>query len=307
VIAALTSGIGSRLADRWAAALLSPAFAFWAIGALAWLWTRPAEVEQMLDDLARLSPLAQAAASVGALLVVVASGFAVERLALPALRLLEGYWPPALRNRAAGRARRRLQANEDRWQQLYARWESGAASDAETAELLAVERRLAVLPAQSAQVMPTRLGNVLRAAESRPADFYGLDAVRCWPRLWLLLPDAVKVELGAARAELDAAATWWIWAVLIAVWGLLTPWAVLVAAAAALLAYVALLAAATRFGELLGATFDLHRGLLYDALGWPRPSRPDEERARGEALTQALVRGPGAASVQLVEPPSPRT
>ena len=304
MIEALTSGIGSRLADRWAAALLSPAFAFWAVGALAWVWTGPDAVERTLDDLAQLSPLAQAAASVGVLLGVAASGFTVERLALPVLRLLEGYWPPALRTRAAARARRRLQANEDRWQQLYARWESGVATDAETAELLAVERRLAVLPTESSQVMPTRLGNVLRAAESRPADFYGLDAVRCWPRLWLVLPDAIKAELGAARADLDAAATWWVWAVLIAVWAFLTPWALLIAAAAVLLAYSALLAAATRFGELLGATFDLHRGLLYDALGWPRPSRPDEERARGEALTQALVRGPGAPAVQLAEPPA---
>jgi hypothetical protein len=294
VIDALTAGLGGKLAERWAAVLLSPAFAFWATGAAAWVWTRPEAAERTLDDVARLSSLAQAAVSVGVLLVVAASAFVVERLAFPVLRLLEGYWPPALRAPAAARHRRRLLANEERWQELYARWESQAATEAEAMELAAVERRLAAMPTQAAQVMPTSLGNVLKAAESRPSEFYGLDAVACWPRLWLVLPDGVKAEVGAARADLDAAATWWTWAALTAVWAFLTPWALLLAVGAVVLAYVALLAAATRFGELLGAVFDLHRGLLYGALGWAQPADPEEERLRGEALTQALVRGPTA-------------
>jgi len=44
-------------------------------------------------------------------------------------------------------------------------------------------------PAESDRHMPTKLGNILRAAELRSKDKYGLDAVICWPRLWLLLPD----------------------------------------------------------------------------------------------------------------------
>jgi hypothetical protein len=74
-------------------------------------------------------------------------------------------------------------------------------------------------------------------------------------------------------------------------WTFLTPWALLLAAIACALTYPAVVGAAARFGELVDATFDLHRGLLYDALGWPRPDSGESERDRGEALTQALWRG----------------
>ena len=296
MIESITAGLGGRVAERWAALLLSPAVAFWALGAGAWVWAWPDSAGDTIDRLATLSPLAQGAIGVGALLVVAASGFVVEQSASMVLRVLQGYWPGWLRAPLASRHRKRLEADDDLWQKLYAQWESGAATEAEAAELLTVERRLAQLPGRAEQIMPTQLGNVLRAAESRPHDWYGLDAVRCWPRLWLVLPDPVKAELSAARAQLDAAATWWSWGALTAVWTVFTPWALLVAAVGCGLAYPVLVGAAARFGELVDATFDLHRGLLYDALGWERPDNPEAERARGEALTQALWRGDVSAA-----------
>ena len=51
--------------------------------------------------------------------------------------------------------------------------------------------------------MPTRLGNILRAAESYPHDRYGADAVLTWPRLFPLLPDRLTASLTAARAEIE--------------------------------------------------------------------------------------------------------
>lgn len=66
-------------------------------------------------------------------------------------------------------------------------------------------------PSQPNRLMPTKLGNILRAAESRPYDKYGLDAVICWSRLWLLLPDGVKKELQEARSNLNTAARFWLW------------------------------------------------------------------------------------------------
>ena len=298
--AALWSGLGGKLAERWVTALFSPAFAFWAAGAAAWLWTRPnvAGRERVVDDLSGLSDLAQALILIGALLVAAASAVVVERLALPVVRMLEGYWPRALwplRRLLTARTARRKAADEQRWGELQARWDDGHATREETAELIALERRLSYLPTDENELMPTRLGNVMRAAESRPYEKYGLEAVRCWPRLWLTLPDSTKLEIGAAGENLNASATWWTWGALLAVWTVFTPLALVVAAVAATLAYVALLSSAARYGELVEAAFDVHRGLLYDALGRPRPDQPDE-RPAGEALTHLLLRGPAPAS-----------
>ena len=60
--------------------------------------------------------------------------------------------------------------------------------------------------------MPTRIGNILRAAETRPYDHYGLEAVIVWPRLWLVLPDSARQELSTARASLDSSVAAVIWA-----------------------------------------------------------------------------------------------
>lgn len=73
--------------------------------------------------------------------------------------------------------------------------------------------------------MPTRLGNTLRAAEQRPLEKYGLDAIVCWSRLLLLLPDAVKQELNAARADLNTAARLWLWSLLFIIWSVWGWWA----------------------------------------------------------------------------------
>lgn len=59
------------------------------------------------------------------------------------------------------------------------------------------------MPAHANRLMPTRLGNVLRAAESGVEDKYGIDPVPCWPALWLVLPDETRTEVTAARASLD--------------------------------------------------------------------------------------------------------
>jgi hypothetical protein len=292
MIESIAVGLGGTIAARWAALLLSPTFGFWALGAAAWIWTNRLAASAVIAHVATLSSLAQGVLSVGALLVVVASGFVVEQAAATILRVLQGYWPVPLRAMLVGRYRKRLSRDDDLWQKLYARWNSDSATDTEEAELLTVERRLAQLPARPEELMPTLLGNVVRAAESRPYYWYGLDAVRCWSRMWLVLPDSTKTEISAARADLDTAATWWTWAALTAVWTVFTPWALLVALVGCWLSYRALVGAAARFGELVGAAFDLHRGLLYDALGWQRPDGAEAERAQGKLLTQALWRGP---------------
>ena len=79
-------------------------------------------------------------------------------------------------------------------------------------------QRLRRFPDEQQYFMPTRLGNLLKAAELRPLSKYGLDSVICWPRIWLLLPESAKTELVNARADLDTGARIWSWSILFLVW-----------------------------------------------------------------------------------------
>jgi hypothetical protein len=56
------------------------------------------------------------------------------------------------------------------------------------------------------RLMPTRLGNALRAAEDRAGERYGLDTVTTWPRLFPLIPDKLAAGVIDLRNQLDLAA-----------------------------------------------------------------------------------------------------
>lgn len=152
-------------------------------------------------------------------------------------------------------------------------------------------RWLQTTPERDDLRMPTRLGDVLRAAEHRPATSYGLDAVICWGALWLVLPTEVRTELTQARVALDGAVRGWLWGALFLVWTPFSWWVVLVGVGIPLLSYrFGILPRAVAFGRLIVTSYDLHRMTLYDALHLPRPVSPDQERATaGKRVTAALA------------------
>lgn len=55
--------------------------------------------------------------------------------------------------------------------------------------------------------------------------------------------------------------------------------------------YTWILDAANLYADLIKATFDLYRHLLYASLRWQLPTEPSEERRVGEQLTEYLFRG----------------
>ena len=285
-------GVGGKLAEKWVATLLTPAFVFWVGGAIATLqkigWKQPSDWFYQQPE-----PL-QIAILIAGFCVIAASAFVVQRFDLAVLRFLEGYWYPWLRP-----IRRWLIAREGkRSQQMGDRWQ--ALSQINPSQLTAEQRdELVQLDWQQQQIplpgqlMPTRLGNILRAAERRPLEKYGLDAVICWSRLWLLLPESVKKDLQEARADLNAAARIWLWSVLFMGWaGVGAWWAIPLGVAAAVFAYYGwAIAAASTYGDLIEASFDLYRHLLYQSLRWNLPPDPSEERRVGRELTEYLWRG----------------
>ena len=293
VISDFVSSTQGRLAERWAAVILTPAFVFWTLGLLAWVieqgWSAGwAELGRWMS--ARSNP-EQLALLSGGLLVLNASGVLVARLATPLTRALEGYgWPRSLRARAVEVRRRRIGRDEQLLQEIAKELAKGRL--ARTAQYATLDSRLHRVPPDPVDRMPTDFGDLLRRAERMPYHKYGLDPVKCWTAFWLVLPEEVQAQLNEARGELDRAVTAVAWALISCVW-LVWAWWVL---PLGLLASVAIYLGWVRYGaesyaRSLESAFDLYRWRLYEALRLPLPTSPAIEPALGEALTDYLWRG----------------
>jgi hypothetical protein len=297
------------------------------------------EISATATWLYRLPGLAQGLILVGGLLLVAVSAVAVGRLTLPLLRLLEGYWshPRWPRNRLVASRRRRYSRWRDRVDALNLRQRFGSLTTQEFLELNSLEKEpardtvrlqelrrrrtegfdaqmvaelgrgrrfLRNVPEEDALGMPTRLGDILRAAEERPNRKYGLDTIVCWYALWLVLPTETKTEIVQARGALDRAAVTWLWGAFFLVWTPWTWWAIPVAVAVPVLAYyVGILGAARLFSELTVSAFDLYRFRLYDSLHLPRPSSPALERRHdGPRVNNLLWGGLDEPGLDFVNP-----
>ena len=150
------------------------------------------------------------------------------------------------------------------------------------------------------RLLPTQLGNTLRAAEDRAGERYGLATVAAWPRMYPSLSDKLLDALSDRRDQLDTAArlcATFLLATVIAV-GFLARnggrWALLVPAACLGMAWVcyrAAVAAGQLHGELLEAAFDLHRFDLLAALHYEPPTDRREEYELNQRLSEFLEQG----------------
>jgi hypothetical protein len=130
-------------------------------------------------------------------------------------------------------------------------------------------------------LLPTRLGNVLRAAEIRAGGRYGLDAVDAFPRLYPQMSDRLARAWEDLTDQLDTAAHMCVTFLLatfisvcfLAPYGWDGFWLLIPAGAAVLtwISYRAAIAAAKQQGVVLMAAFDLHRFDLLASLHYPLP------------------------------------
>jgi hypothetical protein len=272
-------------------------------GLLAWIWghggfTGPnsgwRELERWwAQSFGTTSAVAQALFAVLALLLVAGSAQLGELLLFGVLQLLEGYWPRWARPARAAIVALRGKAVDrrvERWRTLARRREE-LTSD-EHAEFAALNRWRSGVPADPRDRMPTRLGDVLKAAESRSRHRYGLDAVVCWPRLWMAMPETARFEVSAARTQLDNGARLWLWSLLFCVWTVFAWWALGIALVGMAIGYRVALAGSTSYGQLVQTCYDLYRKDLYLAVGHELPTDPGQELDAGRHLTAYLERGP---------------
>ncbi len=286
--------VETGLANQWIARMLAPAFVFW-VGGVAAMGLRVG-FDGLYTWWTGLSAVEQAVLLFLGLLLVSVSAAIVEGLQELALRLMEGYWPypfRGLRFSLAQGSARNIQKLEDKWQELALKCDGNPAALAprERAEYNQLDYLRLRFPIDPALMMPTRLGNFLRAAEEYPQVRYGLSTPVCWPRLWMLLPKEVQQDIITTREKLYATVRLCVWGMLFTVWTPLHLLALPLGLLVAMLTYTfGTLDVALDYGELLRAAFDLYRFKLYEQLGFPRPTLEDEA-ACGIQLTCYLARG----------------
>ena len=285
---------------RFTLALLLPTFAFAAgVGSLVATligW------HQTVTWWARLDAARQVALGVATAAGVVVLAIIIGTQVIAMTRLMEGYWPWTRPDQKLGKLKlgQLVRRGERERRKRLARDTSP----------LGYQRMYLYFPADPRDLMPTRLGNALRAAEAYPGDEerWGVDAPFWWPRLYLVLPDSARTVIDDARSGLDQLV---VLSALSGVFGLVAlglscasalgaSWAGLnlivgfACAAGGLLlswsSYRAAATAATSFGELVRSCYDLYRGDLLAKLGWPMPDTLRQERKLWKALGQQFYR-----------------
>jgi hypothetical protein len=259
-------------------------------------------------------------------------GYLLSGVHYSAVRFLEGYWlqapsippPPDLAITKAGRtfvrtrsrmtaplvnARYRLgDRMRQRWVREF-RWLSELDRAPEVSpQRTAASRRLnSEFPAQEANLLPTRFGNVIRPFETYPRQRYSLDGIAAWPRIATLLSDGERTELEDATTDL---AFWLNWLLSVTVSGVALfaerlwhrPGGVFatigvelaVIAATTLLAtwmYRQSISAAARWGQPVRAGFDMHRLGLYETLGLRAPLTQEQEQENARAIGRLVAFG----------------
>jgi hypothetical protein len=150
-------------------------------------------------------------------------------------------------------------------------------------------------PARLKWVMPTRLGNHLRAAETYSYLRYNLDAAVVWPRLQELLPDEFAGRLSEAKMNLNLMLVLTTLSLFFGVlWGgvlaavpdaslaiykwVVAPLAALAGLGVARVAYLNAAQGALAYGELLKTAFDLYRWQVLEALRLELPPDLESEK-----------------------------
>jgi hypothetical protein len=208
---------------------------------------------------------------VGSLLAVTLLAYVLDALTVPLVRFYEGYWPWKWVTDQMTRRQKTQQARRPTSAKLYE------------------------VPRDPALLKPTRLGNVLAAAEEYSYQLYRQDAVTWWPRLVTLLPESFRSQLDTALTPLLALLNLSMLLTLLAVGGgvslLLTDkawwWGVFVFLAGLVLAracYVAAANQAADYGQFVRVAFDLYRHDILKQMHVPVPDNLVEERLLWDAL-----------------------
>jgi hypothetical protein len=145
------------------------------------------------------------------------------------------------------------------------------------------------------EVMPTRLGNVLRRAESQAGSQYGINALQAVPHLLLIAPTNHIDYVNDQRSQLDLAVRMTFISVVAAVTAIIFLWPdgawVLIALIPYVLAYFSYrgsVVAAGHYGSALETLINLNRFALYQQLHVQLPASTEKEQEMNAELADLL-------------------
>jgi hypothetical protein len=230
---------------------------------------------------------------VALLFVVIVAAVGLHPIQTPLIQVLEGYWL----NLPWGETATTIATK--RYEELFLKLkkdENKQPTDPASFRLASSARlRLDWLPDHRTKLLPTSLGNALRAGEERATARYGMEVTVAMPRLIPLLPPDQRDLLSDRRTQLDAAAHLCVMSLLCVLigTGLLLPtghwlYVPFVACLIAWACYRSAVAAARGYCTDMAALVDLHHRDLWCALALEPPSSLFEERQRASVLTAYL-------------------
>lgn len=145
------------------------------------------------------------------------------------------------------------------------------------------------------QVMPTRLGNVLRNAEAQAGSQYGMDSLQVVPHLLLIAPASHVDYVNDQRSQLDLAVRMTFISAASSATAILFLWPygfwVLIATipyALAYLSYRGSVVAAGHYGSALDTLINLDRFMLYKQLHLRLPDSTEEEQQTNMQIAELL-------------------
>lgn len=239
------------LVSSWKGRNLLPALVFWGGGLLVWIWAYNCphlglnEVFQqsLLTTIClcggafnRLSPFGFLQ---GPLLAFLAPSWLllffllmrlVDSMIFPLLRLCEGYdWPwifAVFTKKRIEAIRKELEQDQREWIALANRFD--ILTVAERNKYNQIDEKFDSYPVNLELLLPTRLGNILRATEEYPERFYGLNIFVVLPRLLQVLPEDIRKEINETREQINQYIRQIIWGIFFFVWTLFSGWQVLI-------------------------------------------------------------------------------
>ncbi|MGA1839052.1 MAG: hypothetical protein ACMUIU_00360 [bacterium] len=308
IIDDISKEVFGKLGSGWIVSCLIPSAILFAVIGIALFIEPPHEMIRQHQALQRLCTSIPKTWWPGVIiLLIIFTGLCLKFCTPYIIRFYEGYGPFSLFRPLE---QRRFRNIEKRLKAFMKEVKKTPRTNTNTSEFQQLEQKAHALEYHLRSsfpppeyVMPTALGNIIRAAEIHGLVHYGIDAIILWPRLLPFVPEKITKALGEAYNSMVLCLnTSIIFYTLSLFWliyfGRLKNITTLIFLPVPILfllgclSYKASLTSGRDFGHQLCAAVDLSRWKLLKELRYPYPKDHNEEVQLWQEISKFLYGGP---------------